>query len=154
MISSQIIPIPTNANHSQRTLISRHSFCSFDRYTELEEKHGKLARLVDVSLKTSDYVTVEVQVEGQTGSSSLKRINLKWTTIDLRKFIAKEYGIEAGQKFRLFFDSHVIPNGAELMSFPKRTMLNYRVEDGDTIIVVMDFRYTEGRGPMFPTNSK
>ena len=77
-------------------------------------------------------MTIEVGLEDE--KTVLKTVSLHWEASKLKKFLAQELDI-VGRKFVMFLFKRQVQFGPEEMMYPQRTLLRYRVEEGDRIMV-------------------
>jgi len=66
--------------------------------------------------------------------SKLRRFNIHSTAFDVKKLLAKELVCQPPRAFNLYHQA-VGALGHEIMRFPQRTLLCYRVNDGDEFYV-------------------
>ena len=101
------------------------------RYDELHEVYGDLDPLVEINLGSVETVSVTVTFEGRT---ELKEVQLKWTLNKLKKELEKTFVHHPAKDLEIYHDDHG-NQGHEMMRFPTRTLLRYRVKDGDALHV-------------------
>ena len=115
------------------------------RYHELEERLGKLAPLVEVDLKASNTVTVTVRLDGTSKKSELMDLNVHWTLLELKRAL-KDFAEMPTTAYELFHKKELYHYGMECMIYPTRTVLRYKVEDGDEIIIMK--KIVRGKKPL------
>ena len=104
------------------------------RLAELELKHGKLQPLADIdfSAEDKDHVTVQVHYEGST---RVVKLNVHQTISQVRRLLAKKFKVIGAHKVKLYVGAAVDADEGHsfLLVYPNRTLLNYRMHDGDDI---------------------
>ena len=102
------------------------------RYVELERIHGKLHPLVSLDLGASTLVSFTVRFGDR---SAVKRASVHTTAQELKRALARELVHRSASQFVMYHNSAVdLGGGSEKMGHPNRTLLNYRVMDGDEIV--------------------
>lgn len=106
-----------------------------ERYYELEKKHGKLDKLVDVSLEVDNRVQVKIKF----GEKHVyEKVDVRQSVREFKKKLEQFVG-HPSSKFRLFFidieatrisSNYSIPNTEELRA-SDRKLFSFNVRDGD-----------------------
>lgn len=96
--------------------------------------HGHLDPLVDVDLSATDSVMVQVHYKNR---SHLHRFSIYATALDVKKSLARDLIKRPHQTFNIYHHDVGASYGHSVMNFLHRTLLNYRVKDGDEFYVEM-----------------
>ncbi len=91
--------------------------------------YGDLDPLVEVDMTPKSSVTVTIHSEGRT---VLKTVNLRWSLRRLKEMVA-EFAGRPPSMIRLYHLQVQDNQGMNFMRHNERSLLNYRVEDGDEI---------------------
>ena len=101
------------------------------RYEELHRIYGDLDPLVEIDLSPSETANVTVTFDGRT---ELRELQLKWTLSKLKKELETTFVHHPAKELLVYHDDQG-HTGAELMRFPNRTLLWYRMKDGDRLVI-------------------
>lgn len=101
--------------------------------------HGALGPLVNIDLSAKNSVSVMVFY---LGKSHIKSFSIHSTALDVKKLLAKELVSQPPRAFDLYHHDVGSSDGHSKMRFLQRTLLNYRVKDGDEFYVELKSRDT------------
>lgn len=99
------------------------------RYYDLKSIHGELAPLVEVQLKPTTRVKLNL-VFGDT--TTQRQISVYQTTSELKSHLESLVGVRPSN-MRLIYTDAEGPYGGELMRFPDKKLYSYNMRDGDEI---------------------
>jgi hypothetical protein len=102
------------------------------RYHDLVSEIGQLNPLADVNLAPVNSAVVTVHFEDR---SCTRQFRLNMTAGDVKQSLSKNFIHLPTSAFQLYHNDVGSPYGLELMKFQQRTLLSYRVKDGDEIFI-------------------
>jgi hypothetical protein len=101
------------------------------RYYELESKHGKLDKLIDVSLEISRKVNVKIKYNGK---HVYDKIDVRQTVGDFKKYLEKYVGVPSN-RFKVFYIDieafSMAVYGPEELKHTNRCLYSFNIRDHD-----------------------